>query len=159
MNKPNWRKGRRQARVAAFQALFALDARKGGTAESALEHALDAIEVTTEQAAYARRLVDGVLEAQADLDALIQASAPSWPVSQLARVDRVVLRLALYELVHEPAVPQRVAIDEAIELAKEYGSINSSRFVHGVLGTISAGLPTEAPPAGSGGLHGPAATG
>ncbi len=145
MSRGKGPKGRHQARTAAFQALFALDARRGGSPEAALDHALEATDVDVDQA-YARRLLDGARRWQADLDELIQASAPAWPVSQLARVDRTVLRLAAYELLHEPTVPHRVAIDEAIELAKEYGSDSSPRFVHGVLGTIAAGLPSNLQP-------------
>lgn len=143
MSKGKGWRGRHQARTAAFKALFALDARRGGDPQAALDHTLEETDVPAAEVPYAQRLVHGVMQAQEDLDALIQASAPSWPVAQLARVDRTILRLAVYELMHEPSVPRSVAIDEAIELAKEYGSDSSPRFVHGVLGTISMGLPSE----------------
>ena len=70
------------------------------------------------------------------LDETIQPIAPEWPISQIARVDRMILRMALYELLHmSDIVPPRVAINEAVELAKAFGSDNSSKFVNGVLGT------------------------
>ncbi len=83
-------------------------------------------------------LVEGVKEKSAELDSIITKSAPEWPVNQLPVVDRNVLRLGLYELLFadRKEVPPRVAINEAIELAKTYGGQNSGKFVNGVLGTI-----------------------
>ena len=83
-------------------------------------------------------LVEGVKEKSAELDQVIAKSAPEWPVNQLPVVDRNVLRLGLYELLfaNRKEVPPRVAINEAIELAKTYGGQNSGKFVNGVLGTI-----------------------
>jgi N utilization substance protein B len=73
------------------------------------------------------------------LDTLIQKYAPAWPVAQIAIVDRNILRIALYELSGATATPPKVAINEAVDLAKLFGSDNSSRFVNGVLGTAVAG--------------------
>ena len=75
-----------------------------------------------------------------DIDQLIQASAPEWPIGQLTKVDLTVLRMAVAELKYERGVPQKVAIDEAIELAKEFGGENSGKFVNGVSGTIVKNL-------------------
>ena len=73
---------------------------------------------------------------QADLDGIIQPIAPEWPIEQIARVDRTILRMGLYELLFKAEiVPPKVAINEAVELAKAFGSDNSSKFVNGVLGT------------------------
>lgn len=81
-------------------------------------------------------LVDGVTAAIADLDARLQPLAPDWPIEQIARIDRTILRMGLYELVYcSNDVPARVAINEAVELAKSFGSDNSSKFINGVLGT------------------------
>ena len=81
-------------------------------------------------------LVNGVTAAIADLDARLQPLAPDWPIEQIARIDRTILRMGLYELVYcSNDVPARVAINEAVELAKSFGSDNSSKFVNGVLGT------------------------
>lgn len=92
---------------------------------------------------YARQLLAGFLEHQADLDALIEASAPGWPLDQVAPVDSSILRVAAFELLHWDS-PTKVAINEAVELAKRYGSESSPRFVNGVLGTIARQAPTSA---------------
>ena len=81
-------------------------------------------------------LVHGIADQQAELDEKIRPLAPDWPLEQIARVDRAILRMGLYELLHLSAiVPPKVAINEAVELAKAFGSDNSSKFVNGVLGT------------------------
>lgn len=82
------------------------------------------------------KLVKGVLSEEAELDATLQPVAPEWPIDQIARMDRLVLRLGLYELLHEPSVPPKVVINEAVELAKAFGGENSSKFINGVLGTV-----------------------
>lgn len=82
------------------------------------------------------KLVKGVIQEQKELDAALQPVAPEWPIDQIARMDRLVLRLGLYELLHEPSVPPKVVINEAVELAKAFGGENSSKFVNGVLGTV-----------------------
>jgi N utilization substance protein B len=82
------------------------------------------------------KLVKGVLAEQAELDATLQPIAPEWPIDQIARMDRLVLRIGLYELLHEPAVPPKVVINEAVELSKAFGGDNSSKFINGVLGTV-----------------------
>lgn len=81
-------------------------------------------------------LVRGVLKEQAELDAKIQPIAPDWPIEQIARIDRNILRIGIFELLNQSEiVPPKVAINEAVELAKAFGSDNSSKFVNGVLGT------------------------
>ena len=72
-----------------------------------------------------------------EIDPYIAEAAPAFPIAQLPAVDRNVLRLAIYELLHEAEVPPKAAINEAVELAKRFGGENSSRFVNGVLGTIA----------------------
>ena len=85
---------------------------------------------------FARTLVQGVLEHQAELDAIIQENAPEWPLDQVAVIDRNILRIAIFEFAIEGNTPVKVAINEAVELAKLFGSESSGRFVNGVLGTI-----------------------
>lgn len=86
--------------------------------------------------AFVNDLVSGVLENQAAIDEQIRPLAPEWPLEQIARIDRNILRLGLYELLHRAEqVPPKVAINEAVELAKAFGSDNSSKFINGVLGT------------------------
>ncbi|HEX8182482.1 MAG TPA: transcription antitermination factor NusB [Candidatus Saccharimonadales bacterium] len=81
-------------------------------------------------------LVNGVIKHAATLDATLQPIAPEWPIDQIARMDRIVLRIGLYELLHTQDVPPKVVINEAVELAKAFGGENSSKFVNGVLGTV-----------------------
>jgi N utilization substance protein B len=85
---------------------------------------------------YAEALVLGVSEHLADIDAHIQSAAREWPLQQMARIDKNILRLAIYEILFNNTVPAKAAINEAVELAKTFGSDTSSRFINGVLGTI-----------------------
>lgn len=91
------------------------------------------------------RIVKGMIEHLAELDGIIAKAAPEWPVEQIAIIDRNVLRIGLYELLYadKKEVPPKVAINEAIEIAKGYGGLNSPRFVNGVLGTIYRELAKE----------------
>lgn len=84
-------------------------------------------------------LVEGVLKHEAKLDKIIGPAAPDWPVEQIARVDKIVLRMAIYELKVKQETPPKVVINEAVEVAKRFGGENSSKFVNGVLGTIYRG--------------------
>lgn len=85
---------------------------------------------------FIEQLVAGVDSKKAELDALLQPIAPDWPIEQIARMDRLVLRIGAYELVFGTDVPPKVVINEAVELAKGFGGENSSKFVNGVLGTL-----------------------
>ncbi|HSH17830.1 MAG TPA: transcription antitermination factor NusB [Candidatus Saccharimonadales bacterium] len=85
---------------------------------------------------FIRELVNGVLAKASELDAVLQPIAPEWPIDQIARMDRLVLRIGLYELLHATDVPPKVVINEAVELAKAFGGENSSKFINGVLGTV-----------------------
>lgn len=85
---------------------------------------------------FIEELTWGTLEASEKIDRIIKPAAPEWPIEQIALVDLVVLRLAIYELLFKREVPPKVAINEAVELAKTFGGLNSSRFVNGVLGTV-----------------------
>lgn len=89
-----------------------------------------------EDIAFIQQLVAGVLAQAEALDAKLQPVAPEWPIDQIARMDRLVLRIGLYELENEADVPPKVVINEAVELAKAFGGDNSSKFVNGVLGTL-----------------------
>jgi N utilization substance protein B len=85
-------------------------------------------------------LVHGAVANRATIDAAIERAAPAYPIGQIASIDRSVLRVAVYELYHDRDVPGRVAVNEAVEIAKRYGGPNSGKFVNGVLRTISKGL-------------------
>lgn len=81
-------------------------------------------------------LVNGIIENQDKIDRIITPAAPEWPISQIALMDLVILRLAIFELLFKKEVPPKVAINEAVELAKAFGGPNSSKFINGVLGTV-----------------------
>lgn len=84
---------------------------------------------------FVRDLVSGVSKQETELDAELQPIAPEWPIDQIARMDRIILRIGLYELEKGGDVPPKVVINEAVELAKAFGGENSSKFINGVLGT------------------------
>lgn len=127
----------RPGRLRAFQALF--EAEFGGAdAEAALERRQVEAPLAAADLRFAAALVAGVTQHRAELDARIHEVAPAWPVDQLPTVDRTLLRIALCELLfNNAAVPVGAVINEAVELAKTYGSDAGRRFVNGVLGTIS----------------------
>lgn len=85
---------------------------------------------------FVQDLLNGIIEKQVELDTTLQPMAPEWPISQIARIDRNILRMGLFELRYmKETVPPKVAINEAVELAKAFGSDSSSKFINGVLGT------------------------
>jgi N utilization substance protein B len=107
--------------------------------ESLAIHA-EATEASDRVIAMASSIVDGVLTSLESVDDLIVKYAPMWPLEQMSPVDRNVLRLSLFELMLGSGVPPKVVINEAVELAKEFGGAGSPRFVNGVLGAALAGL-------------------
>ena len=140
---------RRKSRVLALQSLFAADIR-GKTAEPSLECLAEEDPLPVQVEEFAVRLLRGVASAHGALDDIIQRYAPAWPVGQLSPVDRNILRISLFELLHSPETPPKTAINEAIELAKMFGSESSGRFVNGVLGSVMEGLESaKLVPAGS----------
>jgi len=127
---------RRKAREVALQFLYQLD--QTGAADPAPfesdfwnRHPVD-----EEARAFAAALVRGAKLQQAKIDAIIAESAEHWDLDRMAVVDRNILRIAVYELLCEPGVPAKVAINEAIEIAKKFGTAESSRFINGVLDRI-----------------------
>ncbi len=126
---------RRRARIAALQALFEIDCvhHPPGVV---LQQRLDSLGLPEEGQEFARRLVQGVLANQERLDKLISDYAPEWPVEQMAIIDRNILRIAMFEFIVDGSTPPKVAINEAVELAKTFGSDSSRRFVNGVLGSL-----------------------
>ena len=128
---------RRKARVIALQALFEVDCTDHELEES-LDRLLEEASLAEEGKLFARELAGGVLKNKGRIDSMIEIYAPAWPVAQLAAIDRNILRLAIFEILFDNKVPVGAAINEAVELAKTFGSENSPRFVNGVLGTVSA---------------------
>ncbi len=104
----------------------------------ALRHQAEELQVAELSVSMAEQCVAGVLDHRQELDQLIHRHAPAWPVAQLSIVDRNILRLALYELGHMAETPAKVAISEAVALAKQYGGEGSPRFINGVLGAVWA---------------------
>jgi N utilization substance protein B len=128
---------RHRARIAALQALFEIDCAHHHPAV-VIERRLGDVPLPEAGASFARDLVDGVSAHQDKLDALIGRYAPEWPVDQIALIDRNILRMAIFEILLQDDTPVKVAINEAVELAKEFGSDSSGRFVNGVLGSLVA---------------------
>jgi N utilization substance protein B len=139
--------GRRRAREAALRILYETEIGGLAVADAARVHGIigdaDAIQLDDEADDYATRLAVGVWEGRAALDAYISDAALNWRVERIAVIDRIILRLALQELLHEPATPPRVAIDEAIELARLYSGDDAARFVNGVVDGLYRRLKEE----------------
>ncbi len=128
---------RRRARALALQALYEVDS-VGHEVEGVLTRLLAQGGLSEENANFTRELVSGVIQNKEKIDLNIQSLAPAWPLEQIPVVDRNILRLAIFEILLDNKVPVKVAINEAVELAKTFGSDNSSKFVNGVLGSVSA---------------------
>lgn len=133
---------RHLGRIIALQTLYEQDFRHDCNDKSlklpeVLKRNIARYSNTVDDVDFIQRLVDGVNKKAAYLDSVLQPIAPDWPLDQIARMDRVVLHMGAYELLYEEkAVPAKVAINEAVELAKSFGGDNSSKFVNGVLGTL-----------------------
>lgn len=133
-----------RGRVLALQVLYEVDVTTHEWEPSMESHA-EATAATPRVAAFAEAIVRGVVEALARIDGLIRENAPMFPVDQLSPVDRNVLRLAIFELLPPSVVPPKVVINEAVELAKEFGGEASARFVNGVLGSAFEQLAATGP--------------
>ncbi len=130
---------RRRARVAALQALYEADL-SGHDPAGALERLSAEEDLTQPQHEFAQQLLDGVMGNRAAIDDVIRRAATQWPLEQISAIDRNLLRLAIQEMLMNNGAPIRAAINEAVELAKIYGSDNSAKFVNGVLGSVSLSL-------------------
>jgi N utilization substance protein B len=122
-----------------MQSLYEWDfAEKKGDLEKIVERNLTEFGPGLEDKGFVWDLVKGVIEHFEDINKIIEKAAPQWPIAQISIVDRNILRIGLFELLYgnKEAVPPKVAINEAIELAKSFGGENSSKFINGVLGTV-----------------------
>ena len=132
---------RHLGRIVALQTLYEYEFRvdsedKSVDIQEILKRNLDRYETAIDDTKFVETLVAGVIEHQTSIDDKLRPIAPDWPIEQIARVDRSILRIGVYELLHQSdIVPPKVVINEAVELAKAFGSDNSSKFVNGVLGT------------------------
>jgi len=128
---------RRKARAIALQALFEIDS-AGHDVEAVVTRFLAEGGLSEENDAFVRELVSKVIQNKEKIDHNIQKFATAWPIEQIPVVDRNILRLAIFEILFDNKVSVKVAINEAVELAKKFGSDNSPKFVNGVLGSVSA---------------------
>lgn len=128
---------RHQARIAAMQALYELDLAEHPV-DHTIEYRLDDHSLPSEAAKFMQRLVTRAWQRRTEIDQVIEDAAPTWPIHQMPPVEKAVLRLAICELLFETEdpVPPRAIINEAVELAKYFGSERSGGFVNGVLGSV-----------------------
>lgn len=132
---------RHLGRIIALQTLYEQDFRHdcddtSFDLQAVLERNISRYKDMLEDRAFVERLVKGINDETEAIDALLQPIAPDWPIAQIARMDRTILRIGTYELLHEKDTPPKVVINEAVELAKGFGGDNSSKFINGVLGTV-----------------------
>ncbi|HQV63412.1 MAG TPA: transcription antitermination factor NusB [Anaerolineales bacterium] len=129
-------KPRTRARAVALQVLYETDIANNHLPGDVLKIRLEELPLADDLAEFSRQIVFGVLPLTQDLDQLIARYAPEWPLDQIAAIDRNILRIAFWEFAVSRETPVKVAINEAVELAKLYGSDSAPRFVNGVLGTL-----------------------
>ncbi len=129
---------RRLAREAAFKALFQIDLGKC-TTEHALRYSLKGLSLSESEMQFSREMVEGTVFHRLEVDRLIQKYLIHWELQRLCAVDRNLMRLALFEILHRPDIPNAVAINESLELAKKYGSSEEAvAFINGVLDRAAA---------------------
>jgi N utilization substance protein B len=130
---------RRKGRELALQALYQLEM-SGDAPEPALRRFEESFDNSPEARDFAWELVRGVLERRTDLDARIAESSEHWRLERLSRIDANVIRIAVCEMTGDPPLPVEIAIDEAVEIAKRYGTAESAAFVNGVLDAVARRL-------------------
>jgi len=140
---------RHLGRIIALQTLYEQEMRQDASDSKfdiakVLERNIDRYKDQIEDVEFIKKLTLGVTKESPKLDAKNRPVAPEWPIDQIARMDRLVLRIGLYELENEADVPPKVVINEAVELAKAFGGDNSSKFINGVLGTLLKDIESKA---------------
>lgn len=126
---------RHLSRTIAMQTLYEWDIRKVPAIDNIMTRNIGEFQKDADSE-YITTVIEGVIKNCAAIDGKIGQAAPEWPIEQISSIDKSILRVAVYELLHSTEVPPKVAINEAVELAKLFGSENSSKFINGVLGTI-----------------------
>lgn len=129
---------RHLSRMIAMQTLYEWDFRDGSDLNSIKKRNVEEYEKDVDEN-FVVFLVDGVSSKLVELDQKIASSAPEWPLEQISLIDKTILRIAIFELFHSKNVPPKVVINEAVELSKQFGGENSSKFINGVLGTVFDG--------------------
>ena len=129
---------RHLARALALQSLYEWDFHhlSAEKAQEIIDRNLDEFAPELDEKPFARALLKGIMDHHADIDQAITTFAPDWPIERITTVDRNVLRIGIYELIFDDQIPSKVAINEAIELAKTFGGESSGKFVNGVLGAV-----------------------
>lgn len=127
---------RHLARTLAVQTLYEWDFRPTEPINGLLANNIASIKTPIDDDSFVKTLLNGVMDHRDEIDTLIGKCAPEWPFDQISAIDKSILRLSVYELLYSADVPPKVAINEAVELAKTFGGDNTSRFVNGVLGTV-----------------------
>jgi N utilization substance protein B len=130
---------RHQARELALKVLFQLESSEDDPDEVLRYHAAEGA-ATSDVAHFATQLVRGVIANREKLDAILSATSEHWKLEQMAKVDRIVLRIAVYEITIDRHVPTKAAINESIELAKTFSGEEAGRFVNGILGRVAANV-------------------
>ena len=128
---------RRRTRALVMQALYESDTVEH-SAVDVLNERLSEMGLSRGDTEFARMLLGGIFANAAEIDKIISEFAPGWPISQMAVVDRNILRMAIYEIMVSQDTPPRVAVNEAVELAKAFGADSAPRFINGVLGSVMA---------------------
>jgi len=134
-------KTRRRARRITLETLYEYDIADHPPGE-VLQRRIEENPMEKAGVEFASKLIQGVIEHQSEMDTLIARYAPEWPLDQMAVIDRNILRMAIFEFLIDGETPVKVAINEAVELAKTYGSDSAPRFINGVLGTLADQIPT-----------------
>ena len=129
-------RNRTKSRECALQMLYQVDIRRADPAQIISEFWQAHEQITDDIKAYANRLVEGTLQRLADIDRLITAHADNWDLKRMAVIDRNILRVGAFELLYLEGVPSKVCINEAIELAKRFGDVESGKFINGILDAI-----------------------
>jgi N utilization substance protein B len=142
---------RHLGRIVALQTLYEQDFRReveddAFELQDVLARNIARYEDTIDDKEFIQQLVAGVDSKETELDETIRPLAPEWPIEQIARMDRIILHIGAYELIYDKAVPPKVVINEAVELAKAFGGENSSKFINGVLGTLLRNQEKKAKP-------------
>jgi len=123
-------------RIIAMQSLYEKEFREDLTLDEIVKRNVEKVIPDADDLTFLDKMIAGVVKHEKELDQIITKYAPEWPLDQIPVIDKVLLRISIYELLHDPEIPPKVAINEAVELGKSYGGENSSKFVNGVLGSV-----------------------
>ena len=130
---------RRRARELAMQALFYMDSRNNSSQES-VERFCQNFSPSPKMIPFFLKLVEGVLKAQPEIDALIEAYSTNWKIHRMSLVDRNVMRIAIYELIYCADIPSKVSINEAVDIGKKFGTEESGAFINGIIDSVRVAI-------------------